>query len=277
MPRWAELGSGVETATGPGAEAPGILSWFLLEDEEPSPGWQNMALDQGLLDLAHETSSGFLRLYRWDPPCLSFGRNEPALRRYDRERIERLGLDVVRRPTGGRAVWHASELTYAVAAPLASFGSAPRAYRAIHRLLAATLARLGVETDLAPAPGGPVSLASGPCFSRAVGGELLLDRRKVVGSAQLVEGGAFLQHGTLQLEDTQAVVRELSGTGAAAPSAPGWDSTSGLGFGELADAVAQAARAWPGTWTRIEIDSRLREAARIHEGQFRSPEWTWRR
>jgi len=236
-----------------------------------------MALDQGLLDLARETSAGFLRLYRWDPPCLSFGRNEPALRRYDRERIERLGLDVVRRPTGGRAVWHATELTYAVAAPLASFGSAPRAYHAIHRLLASALARLGVETDLAPAPGQPVSLASGPCFSRAVGGELLVGSRKVVGSAQLVEGGAFLQHGTIQLEDTQAVVRELSGIGSAAPSTASWGSASRFGFAELSQAVSQAAMAWPGTWIRIDADSLIRRAAAVHQERFRSPEWTWRR
>jgi len=236
-----------------------------------------MALDQGLLDLARGTSAGFLRLYRWDPPCLSFGRNEPALRRYDHARIERLGLDVVRRPTGGRAVWHATELTYAMAAPLASFGSAPRAYRAIHLLLATALAQVGIETDLAPAPGQPVSLGSGPCFSRAVGGELLVGNRKVVGSAQLVEGGAFLQHGTLQLEDTQSVVRELSGIGTPAPGGSSWASSSRLGFAELTEAVSQAARAWPGAWSEIDADSPIRQAAAAHEGRFRSPEWTWRR
>jgi lipoyl(octanoyl) transferase len=276
MSRWDEAGGAVETDASPGAEAPSALAWFLLRDESAAPGWQNMALDQGLLDLARERSAGFLRLYRWDPPCLSFGRNEPALRRYDRERIERLGLDVVRRPTGGRAVWHASELTYALAAPLASFGSAPRAYRAIHRLLASALARLGVETDLAPAPGQPVSLVSGPCFSRAVGGELLVGSRKVVGSAQLVEGGALLQHGTLQLEDTQAVVRELSGIGTPA-SASSWGSASRFGFAELSQAVSQAAMAWPGTWTRIDADRFIGQAAAVHQGRFRSPEWTWRR
>ncbi|HUL69465.1 MAG TPA: hypothetical protein VLT17_04415 [Gemmatimonadales bacterium] len=277
MSRWVDAGGGVETAARPAAETPSALAWFLLRDESPAPGWQNMALDQGLLDLARETSAGFLRLYRWDPPCLSFGRHEPALRRYDRERIERLRLDVVRRPTGGRAVWHATELTYAVAAPLAAFGSAPRAYRAIHLLLASALAQAGIETDLAPAPGHPVSLASGPCFSRAVGGELLVGTRKVVGSAQLVEGGAFLQHGTLQLEDTQSLVRELSGVGTPAPSGSGLASSSRLGFEELTEAVSQAARAWPGTWTRIDADSSIRQAAAAHEGRFRSPEWTWRR
>ena len=105
-----------------------------LEGVDPSPtfqlaidpvgrsGAENMALDQWLLEQADQSGAAFLRLYRWDPPCLSLGRNEPAARRYDRAAIERLGLDVVRRPTGGRAVWHEGEVTYAVAAPIAAFG-----------------------------------------------------------------------------------------------------------------------------------------------------------
>src|SRR5258708_8481114 len=62
------------------------------------PGPDNMALDQALLEEADESGAAFLRLYRWNPPCLSFGRNEPALARYDRERIAARGLAVVRRP-----------------------------------------------------------------------------------------------------------------------------------------------------------------------------------
>ena len=99
------------------------MRWTLLVDPVGQPGWQNMALDQTLLDLAVGEGRGFLRLYRWDPPCLSFGRHEPAMRRYDRAAIERQGLATVRRPTGGRAVWHADEVTYAVAAPAATLGS----------------------------------------------------------------------------------------------------------------------------------------------------------
>ncbi len=77
-----------------------------------------MATDAALLDEADRSGRAFLRLYRWSPPCLSFGRHEPAATRYDRVAIARLGIDVVRRPTGGRAVWHEHEVTYAVAAPV---------------------------------------------------------------------------------------------------------------------------------------------------------------
>ena len=78
--------------------------WCLLIDEA-RPGWENMAIDSALLDLVDRSGGAFLRLYRWEPHCLSFGRHEPASRRYDRARIAELGLDCVRRPTGGRAVW----------------------------------------------------------------------------------------------------------------------------------------------------------------------------
>ena len=119
-------------------------SWRLLLDLDGRPGWQNMALDQALLARAGR-GERWLRLYRWAPHCLSFGRHEPALRRYDRARIEARGLDAVRRPTGGRAVWHAEELTYALAAPAEPFGGLRQAYEEIHRMLLAALRRLGVS------------------------------------------------------------------------------------------------------------------------------------
>ena len=91
--------------------------WHLWIDDSPRPGWANMAIDQVLLQRAQHQGESWLRLYQWAPHCLSFGRHEPASRRYDPERIQELGIDTVRRPTGGRAVWHARELTYAVVAP----------------------------------------------------------------------------------------------------------------------------------------------------------------
>ena len=97
------------------------------------PGWANMAIDQTLLERA-AAGERWLRLYGWNPFCLSFGRNEPATRRYDADRIERLGLDVVRRPTGGRAVWHGRELTYTVACPV-ELATLRESYLEIHRML----------------------------------------------------------------------------------------------------------------------------------------------
>lgn len=188
------------------------MPWALLADPIGRPGWYNMALDQWLLQQAGRTGEGFLRLYRWEPFCLSFGRNEPALRRYDRAAIEARGISTVRRPTGGRAVWHARELTYAIAAPVDSFGDDParpvsqRAFTAIHAMLLRAVRSLGVPATMANAAAGgpsgrPQRLGSGACFSSPVGGELMVGTQKILGSAQVQEGGAFLQHGSLLLED----------------------------------------------------------------------------
>src|SRR5262245_3022550 len=104
---------------GPSAHQP---AWCLVIDPHARRGADNMAIDHALLRIAQD-GQATLRLYRWDPPCLSFGRNEPATQRYDLDQIRRLNLDTVRRPTGGRAVWHDAEVTYAVAAPAETFGS----------------------------------------------------------------------------------------------------------------------------------------------------------
>src|ERR1051325_1084389 len=221
------------------------MSWTLLLDR-PRPGWENMSIDAALLDLAAGEGAAFLRLYRWEPHCLSFGRHEPALRRYDVERIRSLELDCVRRPTGGRAVWHARELTYAVAAPLAAFGGLRQAYGAIHGLLAAALRLLGARPELAPpTTHHPLPTTPGPCFAAPVGGEVTVAGRKVSGSAQLRHGDAFLQHGSLLLEDAQDLVRSLAGL----PEAPAAEAplSAVLGrtvsFAEAAAAVAGCAEA----------------------------------
>lgn len=242
-----------------------------------------MAIDQGLLDLSEKTGRSFLRLYRWDPPCLSFGRNEAALRRYDRARIDALGIAAVRRPSGGRAVWHAEELTYAVAAPIERFGSLPAAYLGIHRMLAAALRLLGAAPVLAPPPSSRTpSLDAGACFARPVGGEVLVQGHKVVGSAQLRQGAAFLQHGSLLLEGDQELITALSIGEAQAGSAGGAPLSRllgrRLGFGAAADAVSRTATAHG--WLDGADSSAppmVEAAARPHEERFRSPEWTWRR
>lgn len=160
-----------------------------------------MARDEALLAAADRSGASFLRLYRFDPPCWSFGRNEPA--------TEHGRIATVRRPTGGRSVWHEHEVTYAVAAPLALFGRLRSAYRAIHDRLAAALRSLGVDARLAEdrpisrlrPQGSPLGSGRAPsCFATTVGGEILVDGRKVVGSAQVRRGGAFLQHGSILLD-----------------------------------------------------------------------------
>ena len=252
-------------------------TWHLWLDTTPRPGWQNMAIDQTLLEQSARQGLAFLRLYRWEPYCLSFGRHEPASRRYGRDRILALGVDTVRRPTGGRAVWHARELTYAVAAP-DSFGSLPEAYQRIHRMLRDAVRRLGGEAELAPPPGRVPGPADGACFAAPVGGEIMVRGQKVVGSAQVRQDGAILQHGAMLLEDDQALVHALAGTALeAAPEAP---LSTLLGrpvpFAEAASAVIEAAAPWSSDWQETDADALVRLAAR-HEARYRDDSWTWER
>jgi lipoate-protein ligase A len=237
-----------------------------------------MAVDHALLDRAEQTGERWLRLYTWSPHCLSFGRHEPAARRYDRDRIERAGLDVVRRPTGGRAVWHARELTYAVAAPVAAMGGLRAAYLGFHRVLLAVLRRLGADASLAAAFQVP-ALEAGACFASAVGGEIMVKGRKVVGSAQVRQGTAVLQHGSILLGDDQAIVGTV--TRGEPPADGSGPLSAALGrtitAGEMAGAVLGSVREmWRGD--RLESGSfpALLSEAGAYLGRYQSAEWTWR-
>jgi lipoate-protein ligase A len=257
--------------------------WQLWLDETPRPGWANMAIDQTILDRAELHGESWLRLYAWEPDCLSFGRHEPATRRYDAERISALGIATVRRPTGGRAVWHGPELTYAVAAPSPRFGSLQAAYLEIHDMIGRALGELGIDAVLASSRGS-VPLDAGACFSQPAGGELLVGGRKVVGSAQLRQGGALLQHGSILLADGQHIVRELMRGSAGDDPFSSLRETAlpllgrSLAAAELAEEIADTAAArWPGSWNRSTAASEVIEAASRHYPRFRSPAWTWAR
>ena len=205
-----------------------------------------------------------------------FGRHEPASRRYDAARIAALGIDVVRRPTGGRAVWHAREVTYTVACP-GGLGSLRESYVEIHRMIRDALALVGVAADLAPA-GGPSAVDSGACFARPAGGEIMVGGRKVVGSAQLRQGDALLQHGSILLADDQSTV------GAVTRGAPPADlaaplrtiAASALDEDDVIAAVSSAARTrWPGEWHECDDQDEIVTASGRYVPRFRSVEWTW--
>lgn len=261
------------------------MRWKLIIDPVGRPGRDNMSIDSGLLRSVHEGGRrgggggggyAFLRLYRWDPPCLSFGRNEPATSRYDVEKIRTLGLDTVRRPTGGRAVWHDAELTYAVAAPCHAFGSLRQTYLAIHQMLAGALERLGVTTTLASRRSGRVPRPSaGACFALSAGGEIVVDDRKLVGSAQVRIGKAFLQHGSVLLANEQDVVSGVTMGTVPRVCATSLGEVLGrrIAFDEVARAIALEVRErWCETWSEG-----LRSPETIEDDKFGDVSWTWRR
>ncbi len=253
------------------------MRWHLIVELDGRPGAENMWADYAILRAARN-GDGFLRLYRWNPPCLSFGRNESARRRYDIAAIRSLGIDTVRRPTGGRAVWHNRELTYAVAAPNATFGSLSATYRSIHTALASALERLGASVALADTARVPFSLSGGSCFASPVGGEIVWGGRKLVGSAQLREASAFLQHGSILLENDQGLVAHVS-IGPSQPSATSLGEILGrsVPVETVSAAVAETARSsWEGEWV---VDPGLPPSTpnRDETIDFRDNAWTWRR
>src|SRR6266513_3155541 len=177
--------------------------WRLLVDP-PARGSWNMAVDEVLLDgVVAGTAPPTLRFYGWTPPCLSLGYFQP----FDAVNLDgcrALGVDVVRRPTGGRAILHDRELTYSVVLPASTLGhegGVLPSYRRLSLALQDGLRRLGITAMLAPESAAGGSPAHGPaCFDRPSAHEILLDGRKLVGSAQVRRGGALLQHGSILIE-----------------------------------------------------------------------------
>lgn len=179
----------------------------LIVDRTPRDGFYNMALDEVL---ARAAGAGerrpAVRFYGWSPPAVSLGYNQDDAD-IDRAACAAAGIDVVRRPTGGRAVFHKDELTYCVAAPADDpllGGTVLETYRTIAAALLAGLRNLGVAADMvrseAAAP-GPARAAS--CFAAAGRYEITAGGRKIVGSAQRRIGGALLQQGSVLLNQPQ--------------------------------------------------------------------------
>lgn len=255
------------------------MTWLLVRDA-PAPGAWNMAVDAALLEAASGGAS-CLRLYAWDPPTLSFGRNEPALKRYDRAAIARRGIATVRRPTGGRAVWHHHEVTYSVTAPAVAFGTLREAYHEIHAMLADALLRLGAAVALA-ADRPAMGVGAGACFASAAGGEVAArSGGKVVGSAQVRRAGALLQHGSILLADDQDLVASLTIGEAGTVAARGVAELVGAargGFDAVADAVSEAAAArWGVPLAPAPLPAAVQARAAALEAFYRDPAWIWRR
>lgn len=256
----------------------------------PAPGARNMALDEALMDTARSGET-VLRVYGWSPPCLSLGRNQRARGLYDRDAARHLGVEIVRRPTGGRAVFHHREFTYAVVAPSGRWGSLRECYRLLNRALLHGLAELGVEASPAGRAGGsgraPVpSLRA--CFRDPLPGEIVADGRKLVGSAQWRREGALLQHGSILLEAEQEVAERLRtgggekgvGPEAARPPEVGLAELLGQepGAEEVAAALAEGFREVLGVEVRASSLSPEEERrAEELEVRYRDEEWTWRR
>src|SRR5262249_52304509 len=231
-------------------------------------GPTNMAADEALLESAVGGVAS-LRFYAWSPPTLSLGYFQPY--------ADRLGdpfladLPVVRRATGGSALVHHHELTYALALPTGAAWQPPKQSWAcrMHGIITAALGSLGVESR-AEVCGREQKLGEALCFLHHTAGDVILDGRKLVGSAQRRQRGALLQHGGILLAQSPH-----------APRLPGIRELTGveLSAENLAAAVAKEFaremgwRLVPSDWTETE---RRRTAELVRE-RYASDSWTLKR
>ena len=255
--------------------------WRLLA-VPPRQGAENMARDLGLLGRARETHETVFSVYGWTRPTLSLGRNQRARGCYDLDRLRDMGIDIVRRPTGGRGLLHNREVTYSVTAPVESGDTLSESYNRINRILLAGLEALGVAASIAEPASHAARPTDAPCFATPARGELTFLDRKLVGSAQWREDGAFLQHGSILIEDDQSTIAEFSrGLNGAIPIPPPATLSGALGRApetkEIRDALFGAVRRLEDRDAILLDESEVTERTMAELPHFENELWTWRR
>lgn len=261
--------------------------WRLLRHPAADGAW-NMAVDEAM---ARRVGGGAvpptLRLYAWRRPAVSLGYLQPIRSDGLLTACACHGVAVVRRPTGGRAVLHDAELTYSAAVPLrGSWGglTVAQSYRRLGEALCAGLARLGIAATLG-GPSGPGAGGRGgvACFTARHAPAVLVEGRKLIGSAQRRWGDVLLQQGSILLRFNAALHQRLF---------PDWPREApSRGVIWLADLLGEGEvdrieRALVAGWQQAlgvrlkggELDREERAAAeRLRATRYETPEWTHRR
>lgn len=236
-------------------------------------GPANMAMDEALLDsVSADPASAVIRTYGWSTPTLSLGYFQRIVEVDDDPRW--IGSPVVRRPTGGGALWHDREVTYAVVVPGDHPASRPSAslYRAIHGAIAGRLRDLGLDASRRGEDEAPRESANRPflCFTDRDADDIVLGGIKLVGSAQRRRSGAVLQHGSILLARSPKTP-ELAGLAELSPVSSGPSTWADL----VRDAL-------PGALGLIALDDEVRpeeweNADRLRREIYSDPIWTRRR
>jgi lipoyl(octanoyl) transferase len=279
----------------PGQSLP---QWRLL-DTGAADGFTNMAVDEAILELhaaAHGPST--IRFYAWSPAALSLGYGQPTGSEIDLTQCRALGIDVVRRPTGGRAVLHDHEVTYSVVIsaddPRAASGVLA-SYLTISQALIRGLSYLGITAELLPLRRGAFLAAdstSPVCFATPSSYEVAVQGRKIIGSAQRRAHGVIMQHGSIpimwDLEKMRAVFGSSLRDGQLAQGELGYHTrmtslqeAGGRGY-DYAEVVTALRRGFAETWEVELISGQLTAAehqlsARLRTTKYCSEAWTWHR
>jgi lipoate-protein ligase A len=181
-----------------------------------SDGTFNMEFDsQRLDDVINNRALPMFRVYGWKPWAVSLGANQNE-NDINQEECRKRNIDIVRRPTGGRAVLHANEITYSVVTPIPNNSSAANLYRDIHLLIIEALRKSG-KIDLDFEKSQPnfhnfykSEVSSLSCFASAARYEIEFNGKKLVGSAQKISDGVLLQHGSILLGKAYEIISELA-------------------------------------------------------------------
>jgi lipoyl(octanoyl) transferase len=272
--------------------------WRLL-DTGPADGFTNMAVDEALLEVfVAEGAPTTVRFYSWSPPALSLGYAQSIEREIDLRQCTSLGIDVVRRPTGGRAVLHDHEVTYS----LVISANDPRvtagilaAYLTISQALIRGLSYLGITAELLPLRRGvplPSDKASPVCFATPSSYEVAVGGRKIIGSAQRRAHDVIMQHGSIplswDLEKMRAVFGRLSLDRGSAQKERDYrlpmtslQEVGGRAY-DYAEVVGALARGIAETWEVDLLPGQFAAAERhlsthLCTTKYRSQAWTWHR
>lgn len=259
-----------------------LSRWRLLL-AAPRSGAENMARDTALLARAARTGETVFSIYSWATPTLSFGRHQSAAGHYDRRRILDALVDVVRRPTGGRAILHHREVTYSVTAPIHLL-SLRATYGRINDVLIDGLSRLGVTATVAAPTERAAAPNAGPCFEAPSEGEVVAGGKKLVGSAQWRDENALLQHGSILVDDDQSSLPSFAmGEGGSTRDAVPEPATLCALLGrptdpeELAGVMFEAVKSLEDPEAMMIEEDEIRDETLRHIPQFLDERWTWRR
>jgi len=252
-----------------------MLEWRVIE-EGPGDGISNMAVDRAILTACEAGEvPPTLRLYSWKRPTLTVGYAQDIDGGIDIERCRELGIQIVRRPTGGRALLHHHEVTYSFTAPVPHLhfpSSLLGAYRVIAQALLEGLEIIGVQ-EAALASAGKAekirnSSRSPSCLSSINHWEIEVQGAKLVGSAQRRTKKAFLQHGSILINCDRSLLNSLFKYEAADSRFKSMDILNNrvvtlseclgreVGYREVLQALKQGfSRAFPGRWSQENLSS----------------------
>ena len=189
-----------------------MKEWCFILDKTPNKGSWNMAVDDYLFQSLGEEPTTYLRFYQWERPTVSLGYSQKVSEVVDLDYCRKMGIDIVRRITGGKLVLHHQEVTYSICSSDSELFTQTLmdSYRLISEALMRGLEKMGVESSLAAATPSLYAKGRLPCFSHPAQNEIEVNDKKIIGSAQKRAGKKFVQHGSIPLEKDEELLKSIS-------------------------------------------------------------------